>query len=112
MKENRLLYLSISVMFLSLLIFQLIHFIQIDRVYISAFDYQSLWYVPYTLGLLIAATLIIYVLPVLFVVEVLLLFIIFRRTYHFILIRKSLKNFYVSFIQIESVFFKLQVIRC
>jgi len=112
MKENKFLYISILLMFLALLTFQFIHFVQIDSIYVSAFDYRSFWYIPYTLFLLASTITLIYLLPILFVIRVHLLFISFKKTYRFDFIRKDCKKTFKSFIQIESVFSKLQVIRC
>ncbi|MFK5883445.1 MAG: hypothetical protein QM489_03785 [Candidatus Izemoplasma sp.] len=112
MKENRYLYLSIFIVFLAMLIFQTVHFLQIDSTYISTFDYQSLLYIPYTLGLLFITTIVIYLIPIMIMIEVYLLFVVLKKTCQFSLIRKEPKRFFQSFIQIKSIFATLQVIRC
>lgn len=112
MKENRFLYGSILLVFVSLLTFQFIHFVQIDSIYISVFNVQSLWTIPYTLVLLGSTLILIYLLPILFVIKVHLFFISLKQTYHFHVMKKDVKKVFISFIHIESLFSKLQVIRC
>lgn len=113
MRDNKLMIFSIIGIFISILIYQIIIFVQVDSIYISSFDSLSLLYIPYTLGLLTLAIGLSYLLPILFVVKLHRLFIFLKKIrYVFIDIVDNSKEMIFDFIIVESIFSKIQVIRC
>ena len=113
MRDNKLMIFSIIGIFISILIYQIIIFVQVDSIYISSFDSLSLLYIPYTLGLLTLAIGLSYLLPILFAIKLHRLFIFLKKIrYAFIDIVDNSKEMIFDFIIVESIFSKLQVIRC
>ena len=113
MRDNKLMIFSIISIFIVILTYQIIVFVQVDSIYISSFDSLSLLYIPYTLGLLTLAIGLSYLLPILFVVKLLRLFIFLKKIrYVFIDIVDNSKEMFFDFIIVESIFSKIQVIRC
>ena len=113
MRDNKLMIFSIIGIFIAILTYQISVFVQVDSIYISSFDSLSLLYIPYTLGLLTIAIGLSYLLPILFVVKLYRLFIFLKKIrYAFIDIVDNSKEMIFDFIIVESIYSKLQVIRC
>lgn len=113
MKNNKFMIFSIVGIFIAVLTYQINVFVQVDSIYISSFDSRSLLYIPYTIGLLTLAIGLSYLLPILFVVKLYRLFIFLKKTRNvFIDIVDNTKEMLFDFIIVESIFLKLQVIRC
>gem|GEM_PF-2980153 len=112
MKNNKIFYLSIVFVFLTFLSIQVFSFAQIDTVYIQDFDIRSLLYIPYTLGIILLTTVFIYILPIVFFVELSTLFIYIRKSYivkftYIEYVNQMINEFYSTLSQQN-----LQVIRC